>query len=117
MSLGNQTVIFVTITDGALDRLGIPVKVRTEVPVSGCRFRPMGFDEAVALTDLATRPWKCTAPPHPAVMAMAAAIDGGATGELKVGGVTYQIVGGVKPFPGYAGGTHKVTVICQIQSG
>lgn len=111
MNFGDQTVIFVAITDGALDRLGIPAKVRTEVSVPGCRFRPLSVDEAVTLTDVATEVWKCTAPPHPTVLA-AKAID-----EVKHNGITYQLVGGVKPFPGYRSNTvHKVTVMCKVQN-
>ena len=108
---GGDTVIFVTITDGALDRLGIPTKVRTEVSVTGCRFRPLSVEEAVTLTDVATEMWKCTAPPHPAVLA-ATAID-----EVKHKDITYQLVGGVKLFP-YAesDAIYKVTVMCKREN-
>lgn len=108
---GGDTVIFVAITYGALDRLGIPAKVRTEVSVTGCRFRPLSVEEAVGLTDAATEIWKCTAPPDPAVLA-ASSID-----EMKHNGITYQLVGGVKPFP-YAksDAIYKVTVMCKREN-
>jgi hypothetical protein len=107
---GGDTVTFVTITDGVKDRLGIPAKVRTEVAVTGCRFRSWFFEEKVTLTDIATQMWKCTAPPDPAVLA-AEAID-----EVKHAGITYDIVGGVKLFP-YAESDqiYKVTVLCKKQ--
>lgn len=108
---GDQTVTFVAITDGAKDRLGIPAKVRTEVSVTGCRFRPLSVEETFKLTDEAMEIWKCTAPPHPKVLS-AKAID-----EVKHNNVTYQLVGGVKPFP-YAesSNVYKVTVLCKVQN-
>lgn len=108
---GDQTVIFVTINDGAKDRLGVPAKVKTEVPVTGCRFRPFSTEETMTLTDVATEVWKCTAPPHPAVLA-AKAVD-----ELKHDGNTYQVSGGIKPYP-YAESSliYKVTVWCKKQT-
>lgn len=107
---GGDTVIFVTITDGVKDRLGVPAKVRTEVAVTGCRFRSFNVQETITLTDVATEMWKCTAPPDPAVLA-AKAID-----EVKHAGVTYDIVGGVQLFP-YAKSDriYKVTVMCKKQ--
>jgi hypothetical protein len=111
-TFGDQTVTFVAVTNGALDRLGIPAQVRTEIAVPGCRFRPLSAEETVGLTDLATEVWKCTAPPVAAVLA-AMAID-----EVKHNGITYQIVGGVKPYNDYFSNTvHKVTVLCQKQIG
>lgn len=109
MTFGSQTVTFVTVTDGVLDRLGIAAKVRTEVAVPGCRFRPLSTEEQVGLTDAATQVWKGTCPPNAAVLA-AKAID-----EVKVSGVTYQIVGGVKPYTDFSNAVHKVTVMCQKQ--
>lgn len=108
---GGDTVIFVTITDGAKDRLGIPAKVRTEVPVTGCRFRSLTFEEKITLTDVATEMWRCTAPSDPAVLA-AKAID-----EVKHKGITYDIVGGVEMFP-YAenDSIYKVSVLCKKQT-
>jgi hypothetical protein len=111
-SFGDQTLTFVAITDGALDRLGIPTQVRTEVVVTGCRFRPLNFEETVNLTNLSTEVWKGTVPPHPAVLS-AKAID-----EVKHNGDTYQIVGGIKPYTSYGSNqVYKVTVMCQKQVG
>lgn len=110
MSFGGQTVTFVTITDGTKDRLGIPAQVRTPVDVPGCRFRPLTAEEAVALTDVATEVWKCTAPPVAAVLA-AKAID-----EVKHNGITYQVVGAVKPYNDLSDAVFKVTVMCKKQT-
>lgn len=107
---GDQTVTFVTITDGVKDRLGIPAIVRTEVPVTGCRFRPLNVEEAVNLTDVATEIWKCTAPPEAAVLA-AKSID-----EVKHKDITYDLVGGIKPFNDASDQVYKVTVMCKKQT-
>lgn len=110
-SFGDDTVIFVTITDGAKDRYGIPAVVRTPVTVTNCRFRPLSVDETVALTDVVTEMWRCTAPPHPAVLA-AKSID-----EVKHNGITYQLHGSVKPYPEPDSTViHKVTVMCKKQT-
>lgn len=107
---GDQTVIFVTITDGAKDRLGVAVAVETPVPVTGCRFRPLNVEETVNLTDVATEIWKCTAPPVAAVLA-AKSID-----RLVHNGITYDLVGGIKPFNDASNQVYKVTVMAKKQS-
>lgn len=109
MSFGRQTVIFVTISEDpdSRDRYNQPQKVRTEVPVAGCRFRPLTFREKLELGDIATEVWRCTAPPHPAVMG-AKAID-----EVIVDGVTYQIIGGARTFADMVGRPFKITVQCE----
>jgi hypothetical protein len=109
-SFGDQIVIFVTLNDGPKDRYGIPSVVRTEVSVTNCRFRPFSAEETVTLTDLATEMWKCTAPPDPAVLA-AKAID-----EMKHNGITYQIVGGIKPYCDATDLVYKVTVFGKKQN-
>lgn len=107
---GGQTMIFVAITDGVKDRLGVAAQIRTPVSVTGCRFRPLTAQEKVALTDEAIEIWKGTAPPDPKVLS-AKAVD-----EVQVDGVTYQIDGGVKPFPDADGRPYKVTVLCKLEN-
>lgn len=109
---GGDTLTFVVITDGAVDRNGIAAQVRTEVESTGWRFRSLSFEETIALTDLATEVWKATGPPDPAVLS-AKAID-----EIKHKGITYQIMGGVKLYP-YADSDaiYKVTIMCTKQTG
>lgn len=110
-TFGDQTLTFVTISDGAKDRLGVPAVVRTEVSVSGCRFRPLSVEETVALTDVATEMWKGTVPPVAAVLA-AKTID-----EVKHNGITYQLHGAIKPYNDYSSNSvYKVTVMCKKQN-
>lgn len=108
--LGNDTVTFIAITDGVKDRLGIPAVVRTPVAVTGCRFRPLSVEETIALTDKAIEMWKCTAPPNSTVLA-AKSID-----EVQHNGITYQLEGGIKPYPTRAGNIRKITVMCKKEN-
>ena len=114
MRFGGTTVVFVTLTEDLnnRDKYNTPVVVRTEVPVEGCRFRPLTAKEKIDIgTDLITDPWKATCPPDPAVIG-AKAID-----EVKVDGTTYQIVGGVRTFDDQGGKPFKTTVIAQRSTG
>lgn len=109
MRFGAQTVTFIAVTEDLLnrDRYNNPTEVRTEVDVVGCHFRPLTAKEKLELGDVATDPWKCTAPPDAAVLA-AAAVD-----ELKHKGVTYKVIGGVRPFNDFSDRVFKCTVICE----
>lgn len=113
MTLGGQTVTFVTITEsGEPGYLGLKTKTRTETPVTGCRFRPLSVEETPDyLTNVSTGIWKCTAPPAEAALN---ALSGG---ELKVAGATYQITGPVMAKPDMDGSVHHVTVLCKRQTG
>lgn len=110
MTLGDQTVTFVAITEGTADRLGVKAPVRTPVAVPGCLFRALSTEETLNLTDVAGEVWKCTAPPVAAVLAAKA------TGEVKHADVTYQIVGGVQPQYDLAGDVDHVVVMCKKQT-
>ncbi|MBF4194668.1 phage head completion protein [Mycolicibacterium phlei] len=109
MSFGNQTVTVVIVTgdDDVRDRYNNPQEVRTEVTITGCRFRPMTAKEKQELGDIATEPWKLTAPPVPGLLA-ARAID-----EIRYKGTTYQIIGGVRPYTDFTEHVYKVTVVCE----
>ena len=118
MIFGNQTVRFVTVTEDLSnrDRYNSPELIRTEIPVPGCRFRPLSAEEKIALgynakrsgdTDVVSDPWRCTAPPAAAVMGAEAG------GEVKVDGVVYQITGLPRVFPGVNGQPFKVTILCE----
>lgn len=108
---GDQTLTFVSITDGPPDVNGIPEQVRTEIEVAGCRFRPLRVAEKVGLLEnIATEVWQATCPPDAAVLA-AEAID-----EITYLGETYQLVGAVQPFTDFSSTVHKVTVLAQRQS-
>jgi hypothetical protein len=98
MSLGPKTVTFVTLTDsGTPGKLGTVTQVLTEVAIEGCMHHPLSASETPAwLTDIGTQIWQTIAPPE------AAAIAANSTGNLKVDGVTYQIVGGAQPYTDFA---------------
>lgn len=111
MSYGAETLTFVTLTDGPPDRNGIPTRVRTEVDVAGCHFRPLKVSEKVGLVEnIATEVWQATCPRDDTVLA-AAAVD-----EIKHNGVTYQLVGAPQPFKDFSATVYKVTVLAQVQT-
>lgn len=108
-TFGSQTVGFVTLVGtGVVDEYGYETKTETEVPVYGCRHRPLTAAEATeALGNVAHQVWKTTAPPE------AAAIAAQSTGHLKVDGVTYFIIGGAQPFEDMSD-PFKVTILSEI---
>ncbi len=109
MNFGGQTVTIVTVTEDPTqrDRYNKPLKVRTEHPVKGCRFRPLDFSEQIELGDLTLQKYRLTAPP------VAAIVNADAIDEVKVDGITYQIIGGMRVFPDMNGTLFKVTVLCE----
>ncbi|MFN6550662.1 hypothetical protein ACP6C7_18835 [Mycolicibacterium septicum] len=110
MTFGGQTITFVSVTEdlGTRDRYGNPALIRAEVPVPGCRFRPLTAKEKIeGGFNTVQDPWKATCPPAPAVVGAAS------NGEVKVDGATYQIVGGVRVFDDLGGDPYKVTVIAE----
>lgn len=113
MIFGGETVSFVTFTLSAQpDELGIKAEEPAEVAVTGCRFRPLSATETTQTEfDVATEVWKLTAPPVPA------ALTADATGYLKYGSETYQIIGGARPFSDLSGRPFKVTILAQKQTG
>lgn len=120
MRLGGQTVMLVTVTDNPAvrDRYNKPEQVETETPIRGCRFRPLTAEEKTNLgtsnelrgdVDVITDPWRCTAPPHPALL------NAGVGDVVKCNGETYQIIGLPRTFPDYRGRNFKVTVLVDRQ--
>jgi hypothetical protein len=106
MTFGGQTLTLITVTEtGPRDRYNNPSKVRTEVSVSGCRFRPVTFTEDIDTGDRTTERWRLTAPP--------AAQAARAGDEIRVDGITYQVVDGAQVFTDMEGEPFKVTVICE----
>lgn len=110
-AFGNQTVTFVTeVGTGVYDDLGIETKTPTDVPVAGCRHRPLSAKEAGELLgNVATQVWKTTAPPE------AAAVAAKSTGTLKEGGQTFHILGGAMTFEDYSD-PFKTTILSEIQT-
>lgn len=114
MNMGGQTLIFVTVTENLAvrDEFNKPALVRTEVSVPGCRFRPLKASEKIDLgLNTFKDPWKCTAPPVAAVMAMTS-ID-----EVECDGVTYQVVGEDRTYPNMDGRPYKSTLYVERQEG
>jgi hypothetical protein len=111
MKLGSQTVSFVTVTGtGVYDEFGTEGTASTDVPVTGCRHRPLSAKEATeAFGNVATQVWKTTAPPE------AAAIAAKSTGTLKEGGRTFHIMGGALPFEDF-NDPFKCTIFSEIVS-
>lgn len=111
MSFGSQTVTFVTVTGtGVYDEFNNETMTETDVPVTGCRHRPLRAEEAAEMFgNVATQVWKTTAPPE------AAAIAAKSTGTLKEGGRTFHILGGAQPFEDLAD-PFKVTILSEIQT-
>lgn len=109
MRLGSQTVGFVTLVGtGEYDDYGIEITTEAEVPVTGCRHRPLSAKEATeALGNVATQVWKTTAPPA------AAAIAAASTGKLKVDGREFAIHAGAQPFEDFSD-PFKVTILSEI---
>jgi hypothetical protein len=114
MSLGGQTVVFVTFTLGARGELGTRVETPVETPVPGCHFRTMtakeitegGFEAGLQL-------WKLTAPYNDTTTA----IDD--NGYLTWGGNTFAVIGGPKQHPDLDGGRGEpahVTIYAQKAS-
>src|SRR5690348_3402481 len=106
MTFGGQTVTLLTVTEdpSQRDRYNKPAKVRTEHQVKGCRFRPLEFSEQIEFGDLSLQKYRLTAPPVAAILA------GDTVDEVKVDGISYQIIGGVRVFPDMNGTLFKVTV-------
>ena len=110
MSFGSQTVAFVTLVGtGVFDEYNVEGMTEADVPVAGCRHRPLSAAEAGQLLgEVATQVWKTTAPPE------AAAIAAKSTGTLKVDGRTFHILGGTQPFEDF-NDPFKVTILSEIQ--
>lgn len=113
MSFGGQTVTFVTVTDtGVAGRLGTKGQSESATAVSGCRHRPLTFEETAEYdTNVTTEMWKTTAPPDPAVLAAKS------NDLIRVNGVTYQLIGGPRPHPDMDGRPFKVTLVSKLGRG
>mgnify|MGYP000856001380 FL=1 len=109
MSFGSQTLTFVTLVGtGTYDDYGAEITTETEVPVEGCRHRPLSAAEATeAFGQTARQVWKSTCPPE------AAAIAAKSTGRIKVDGQTFHIIGGATPFEDMAA-PFKVTIMSEL---
>jgi hypothetical protein len=120
MSFGGSVIVFRSSeTTGAPNDLGEFATVITDTPAPGCRHRPMSTSEMVEMKfDVSTRLWKSTLPLFEYDDDLVELISFfPPTDAIVVDGVSYQIVGGVRPYPDRWGNPYKATIISQIQSG
>lgn len=119
---GDQTVGFVAVTLGTPDANGVRSSSRTQVNVPGCRFRPVRAEELGGLFTVATKGWRCTAPPVAAVVAAdeisELVYDGTNTPQRGTNDANvYTVIGGAMPFADMDGDLFKVTVLCERKKG
>lgn len=101
MSFGVDTVIFVSYSDAATPgELGTYPQTETLISAPGCRHRPLTFQEINELGfDVATEVWKTTVPINEYSDTVRAQIMAMQPDDaIRVNGVQYQIIGGVRPF-------------------
>lgn len=60
--IGHQTVTAILVNYGATDKLGIPAKTETQVPLPGCSFQPLTTIETLGDIDEVASHWKLFAP-------------------------------------------------------
>lgn len=120
MSFGGQTVTFVSFADsGSPGSLGTYTQVETTTSVTGCRHRPLTFEETAEFdVDIATELWRTTIPVgeySPTLRATVLAAK--ANDDIRVDGVSYKIIGGVRHHVDMDGNPFKATIISKKQSG
>jgi len=120
MSFGLDTVTFVSFVEsGTPGALGTYAVTEQTVDAPGCHHRPLTFKETAELdTDVATELWKTTIPIGEYDATLRAAVTAATnTGVIRVGGVDYQIIGGVRPHDDLDIGPFKMTILSQRQVG
>jgi hypothetical protein len=100
------------------DDYGNPTLTEVDVDAPGCRHRPLKPTEKVELNyDIATELWRSTLPLSEFdAPTLAAATTAKADDVILVGGVEYQIIGGVMPFDDFEA-PFKMTIFSQKQTG
>lgn len=109
MSFGSQTLMFVSLVGtGTYDDYGFEITAPAEVPVTGCRHRPLSAAEATeAFGDMPRQVWKSTCPPE------AAAVAAKSTGRIKFGGQVFHIIGGATAYEDFQD-PFKVTIMSEL---
>lgn len=120
MPFGGQTVSFVNRTEtGIPDELGNYPLAETTTNAPGCRHRPLSFSETAEYQfDIATQPYKTTIPVgeySPTLRNLVLAIK--PNDVIRVDGVEFQIIGGIRHHPDMSGAPFKATLISQRQVG
>lgn len=117
MSFGVDTVTFVSFSDSATPgELGTYPQTETLTSAPGCRHRPLTFQEIHELGfDVATEVWKTTVPIGEYSNALRVQIMAMQPDDvIRVEGVEYQIIGGVRPFKDFTG-WFKATIFSRRQ--
>lgn len=120
MSFGEQTITFVSYADsGVPGALGTFSQAETTTSVPNCRHRPLTFAETAEFDiDVATELWRSTIPVGEYTPALRAAVlTAKANDEIRVAGVGYKIIGGVRHHVDMGGNPFKVTVISKKHIG
>ena len=119
MPFGSDVVTLVTYVDSSVPgELGTYTQVPTYTDIPGCRHRPLTFAETAELAfDVATEYWKTTIPigeysPDLRATILAAGPDS----QIRVDGIQYAVVGGVRGFKDF-GGWFKATIISKKHTG
>lgn len=103
-------------TSGTPDEFGhFPISTATTVAL-GCRHRPLTFQETKELElDIATEWWRSTVPVFEYTAEIREKVMSAKPNDvITVGGVTYQINGGVRTHPDMAGIPFKTTIISKL---
>ncbi len=120
MSFGGQTITFVSYTDsGTAGALGTYQQTETLTAATGCRHRPLTFAETAEYdVDISTELWKSTIPVGEySVTLRSAILAAKANDEIRVDGIKYKIIGGVKHHVDMDGQPYKATVISKRHEG
>lgn len=120
MSFGGQSVTFVSYSDtGSPGALGTYTQAETTTTAPGCRHRPLTFNETAEYDiDIATELWRTTIPVGEYSTSLRdAVLSAKANDSIRVDGVEYKIIGGVRHHVDLNGAPFKVTVISKKQSG
>lgn len=120
MGFGTATLIFSHFEkSGTPDELGAYTMVPAITTAPNCRHRPLTFKEIVdASLDIATEYWRSTIPLSEYSSVLVGTIVGlKAIDSFTVAGVTYQIIGGIRPHDDFEGLPFKATIISQKQTG
>jgi hypothetical protein len=109
MRFGNQSITVVSVAENLAvrDVYNHPAEDRTETIVPGCRVRPLPAREAIELGDKVNDPWRITAPPTEIIVGLKSG------DEIKVDGVTFQVLGLPRVFPDLYGRLHKTTILVE----
>lgn len=120
MSFGASTITFRHFQkSGVPDELGNYTLTAVNTNAPGCRHRPLTFSETAEFEfDIATEHWRSTLPLKDYDQGLLDVImHFPANDVIVVDGLTYRIIGGVRPHPDRFGRPYKATIISQKQTG